>query len=101
MELNRNHYFMIGLIFLLVGLQLRGVEAFVLNGPASRFVNKKMNLVSQDSSPVIQKTASILPSQNPIVVFQRTLNPPRWLGWAFVSVGAVLILHSLAMKRPE
>ena len=26
--------------------------------------------------------------------------PPEWLGWATVSVGSVLILHSLAMPRP-
>ncbi len=28
-----------------------------------------------------------------------TIKPPVWLGYAFISVAAVLILHSLAMKK--
>jgi hypothetical protein len=28
------------------------------------------------------------------------LRPPVWLGYALMSVGGVLMLHSLAMKRP-
>ena len=31
---------------------------------------------------------------------RKVLQPPEWLGWCLMSVGAVLILHSLAMKGP-
>jgi hypothetical protein len=31
---------------------------------------------------------------------RRTLRPPTWLGFALISIGAVLVLHSLAMKKP-
>jgi hypothetical protein len=31
----------------------------------------------------------------------RTVKLPVWTGWATISVGAVLVLHSLAMKRPD
>jgi hypothetical protein len=31
---------------------------------------------------------------------RKTLHPPTWLGYAVISLAAVLVLHSLAMKRP-
>ena len=46
MELNRNHYFMIGIVFLVLGMQLRTIKSYVLNGSASSFVNEKMNVGS-------------------------------------------------------
>ena len=37
----------------------------------------------------------------PIIVKRKhRVEPPSWLGWALVSVGSVLILHSLALKKP-
>ena len=32
--------------------------------------------------------------------WSRTFQPPEWLGWSFMSIGSVLILHSCAMKKP-
>ena len=29
-----------------------------------------------------------------------SIYPPKWLGWSLVSVGSVLILYSLALKKP-
>ena len=97
MELNRNHYFMIGIIFLLLGLQLRTIESFVLNGPASEFVSQKMKSVSSGTPSLGEQLADLPESVAPS---QHTLKPPKWLGWAFISVGVVFVLHSLAMKRP-
>ena len=94
MELNRNHYFMIGIVFLVLGMQLRTTKSYVLNGSASSFVNEKMNVVSESPSgagSVVDDLASHA---------SKTLKPPKWLGWAFISVGFVFILHSLAMQRP-
>jgi hypothetical protein len=31
---------------------------------------------------------------------RKVIEPPSWLGWAVLSVGAVVTLHSLAMKKP-
>ena len=31
---------------------------------------------------------------------RRTIHPPEWIGYALLSVGSVLVLHSLAMKKP-
>lgn len=95
MELNRNHYFMIGIVFLLLGMQVRTIKSYVLNGSASAFVNEKMNVVSQTSSGDLTAITDLETSAAP-----KTLKPPQWLGSAFISVGVVFVLHSLAMKRP-
>lgn len=100
MEFNRNHYFIAGAVILLFGVQFRMVDSYVLNEPASRFLAEKF------SSPEKQvATNTILPTMELAApgssVPLRTIRPPVWLGWACISVGAVLMLHSLALKRPE
>ena len=35
-----------------------------------------------------------------IIVCEHRLHPPEWIGWAFISVGSVLILYSLVLKKP-
>ena len=41
MEINRNQYFMIGVVILLVGLQFRAVGQYVLNEKATQFLAKR------------------------------------------------------------
>jgi hypothetical protein len=90
-EINRNQYFLAGLVILFIGLQLRLVETFVLNERASKFLAERVPaLASADDS--------VLPAAGPTP--RKTIRPPEWIGYAVISVGAVLILHSLAMKRP-
>jgi hypothetical protein len=31
---------------------------------------------------------------------KKVIQPPEWLGWCMMSIGGVLILHSLAMRKP-
>ncbi len=91
MEVNRNQYFLAGLVVLFLGLQLRAVETYVLNEKASRFLAERIPaLASADDG--------LMPSAGPTA--RKTVKPPAWIGYAVISVGAVLILHSLAMKRP-
>ncbi len=92
MEINRNQYFMVGLVLLFLGFQVRMVETFVLNDRASRFIAERLT-IGGDSL----ENQQILPAAGPTP--RRTLRPPAWLGYALVSIGAVLVLHSLAMKR--
>lgn len=102
MELNRNQYFLIGLVCLFIGMQLRTVESYVLNVPASQFVSEKVRLVSRHGSPEVIAALQEAPKAADIpVAARRTVKPPVWLGWAFISVGVVMVLHSLAMKRPQ
>lgn len=94
MEINRNQYFMAGLIVLLLGVQFRYVETYVLTEEAAKAIAKQGGDASADASgggAAIQ-SASSAPNRN--------ITPPVWVGWAFISLGAVLILHSLAMPRP-
>mgnify|MGYP006908271225 FL=1 len=100
MELNRNQYFMIGLVLLFLGLQVKFVDSYVLTDDAAQFVAKRLgkdkpaagsNMLTQPFTSA--GSAAAAPQY-------RTVQPPAWLGWALMSVGAVLILHSLAMTRP-
>jgi|SRR5688572_632345 hypothetical protein len=96
-EFNRNHYLLVGMVILLAGIQLRMVDSYVLNSHASDFLLKvKGNVSLNEPKPApllsfMQKT-NTLPTT--------TFHPPGWVGLAMMSVGVVLVLHSLAMKPP-
>jgi len=94
-EINRNQYFMIGMVVLILGLQVRAIDTYVLNEKTSRFLAERFSpLVTS----IDTQGGNLMPAVGPTPL--RTVHPPVWLGYALISVGAVLILHSLAMKRP-
>ena len=96
MELNRNHYLGIGLIVLLLGLQFRFVDSFQLTEDTTKFLAKRLKketVVTQNPLAVIFRQA------NPEAV-KKTIHPPKWIGWSMISVGAVLVIQSLGMKKP-
>lgn len=93
MELNRNQYFFMGVVILLVGLQFRLVASYTLTQEATRFLAERSTANSTNST--LLAFSSDL-GAGP----QKVLTPPEWLGWCLMSVGAVLILHSLAMPKP-
>ncbi|REJ66852.1 MAG: hypothetical protein DWQ31_13040 [Planctomycetota bacterium] len=94
MEINRNQWFLVGLVLLFIGLQLCYVHSFVLNEDSSRFVNEKFGSNFQNA---VIKPLSITGVASP----QRIIEPPDWLGWTVVAISAVLVLHALAMPRPS
>ena len=98
MELNRNHVLLIGLILLFLGMQFRMVDTVVLNTKTSQFIAKRMKK-AQTETTTPDFTPSLLTNNPPQA--RRTLRPPQWLGWMLVSVGAVFVLHSLVMPRPQ
>ena len=91
MEINRNQYFMFGIILLALGLQLRVVDSFVLNEEATRFIAERTGNATASAT-------TFLPISTPFS--RKVVRPPQWLGWMFISIGAVLSLHSLALKQP-
>ena len=98
MEINRNQYFMAGMIVLFLGIQFRLVDTYVLNDETSNFLAKRLNrtaVASTDTVPLF------LSAPQTAAFSHREIRPPSWLGWAFLSVGAVLVLHSFAMSRPQ
>jgi hypothetical protein len=92
MELNRNQYFFMGLVILFLGVQLRMVESYTLTQEATRFLAERSQ--SSSTNAVFSLTSDM--GAGP----QKVIQPPEWAGWCLLSVGSVLILHSLAMKKP-
>lgn len=90
-ELNRNHYFMAGVVLLLLGIQLRLVDSYVLNEQSTRVFTPQSSGGLAAVRPLMQ---SVSPTPHKVV------KPPESLGWALLSIGSVLILHALAMKAP-
>ncbi|MEX2186808.1 MAG: hypothetical protein WD875_08445 [Pirellulales bacterium] len=99
MELNRNQYFLIGIVVVLLGIQLRMVDSYVLNAPTTKFVVEKFGSADKQAA-VGAATVSLETLGGGGSAPLRSVAPPVWAGWAAISIGAVLILHSLAMPRP-
>jgi len=94
MDLTRNHYFVIGFVLFLLGVQFRYVTSFELNEKSSRFVDKRLG-----------RPAAVEPQQFALFSVEapparRVVRPPKWLGWSMMSVGGVLVVFSLSMKKP-
>jgi len=94
MDLNRNQFFFIGLVVLMLGLQVRYVSAYVLNPEATRFLAERTGQSPPAAASFFSATAGTAAAP------RKVLQPPEWLSWCLISVGAVLCLHSLAMPRP-
>jgi hypothetical protein len=69
----------------------------VLTEESSQFIARRFD--SGSSAGASQLFGNLMAIGVPSA--QRTLRPPRWLGWSMISTGAVLVLYSLAMKRPD
>lgn len=97
MELNRNHYLGIGMILLLLGLQFRFVDSFQLTEATTKALAKRMK---KDSVVMQGPLATIFGQTNPDAV-RKTVHPPKWIGWALISIGGVLVFQSLGMRKPD
>src|SRR4051812_34225908 len=90
-ELNRPQIYMAGLIVLLLGLQLRLVNAIVLNDQTTKIIAERFES---------HETASTMPNwfAANVPVSKKTITPPKWMGWSLLSIGGVMVLHSLALR---
>lgn len=95
MEINRNQYFMMGLLLLFLGIQLRLIDSYYLTEKATAFLAEHFH---KSSDPVSDGTTRLLRAAGPPM--RKIIHPPDWLGWCLMSIGSVLVLHSLAMPRP-
>ncbi len=79
---------------LLIGFQLRLVSEYVLTDDATRFLVQGAEVAQSDTSLAsFASGIGVLP--------RKVIRPPDWIGWCLLSVGAVIVLQSLAMKRPD
>ena len=90
MEINRNQYFMVGIILVLLGLQLRMVDSYVLSENATRYLAEYTAGANSSTTTMLAFT--------PPQLTNKVVELPEWSGWCLISVGAVLILHSLVLK---
>ena len=95
MDINRNHLLLAGLVFLFLGLQFRTVETMVLTPEFTRFLGEQSG---HRAIAAIETMESIV--RQDIKVTPKTVVPPEWIGWCLLSLGGVLSLHSLSMRRP-
>ena len=79
MVFNRHRLLLAGLLLFLLGIQFRVVASFTLNERSSHFVAARLGAGPQPSA--------------------WEMEPPRWLGLALMSVGAVLTVKGLSSKN--
>ncbi len=94
MSMYRNRYFLAGLLLILLGIQFRMVDSFVLNEHATRALARvsKSGAVA-DTSSMSSMMLGIHP--NPT----KRVEPPRWLGLAMITVGAIVSFHAIAIPK--
>jgi hypothetical protein len=95
MEINRNQWFLAGMVFVLFGLQFRLTESMELTPEFTKFLAERTGHPIAAANDGMQAVA-----RAELVVPPKTIRPPEWLGWGLLSVGAVFVLHSLSLRRP-
>lgn len=88
-------FFMFGIVLALLGAQLRLVDTFVLTPKASQFVETRLRTTGYEIDPY----ENIYLASGPVA--KKTFTPPRWMGWALLSVGGVLAMHGLTIRRVD
>ena len=88
--------FLAGVVALLLGIQFRFVDTFVLNERVSKLLNQRSNIASEfiqvEGGYSAASDFSSLDDSWDSDTVPREVTPPRWLGWKLISVGVVLIL---------
>jgi hypothetical protein len=85
MVLNRHRLLLAGLLLFLLGMQFRVVSSFTLNERSSQFVAARLG-----GGPA--------PTSWQATPLRKVIEPPRWVGLAMMSLGAVLTVKGLSLK---
>jgi hypothetical protein len=86
------HYIYAGVLFLLLGLHLRVAESFVLSANATRVLASWTGPPAESPRGVVRQI--VIDTAAP----RQVVSPPRWLGWASLSVGVVLAANGLLRR---
>ena len=96
MDIDRNRYFMFGVILFLLGLQFRLVDSFVLNENSTRALHRfvqKANIADSNVATNVYVQVASSPKKN--------FRPPNWLGFVLLTVGGVMSLHAMVLPRRQ
>ncbi len=96
MDISRNQYFLAGLVLLFLGIQFRMINTITLTPEFTQLLAER---TGHPLAAVNAAAPAATTSAEPVL--KKTFRPPDWLGWSLISAGSVLILHSLAMRRPD
>lgn len=94
MSMYRNRYFLAGILLILVGIQFRMVDSFVLNESATQALSRitTSDAVANNAS-INSLMMSVYPTQ------MKRVEPPRWLGLAMIAVGSIVACHAVAIPK--
>ena len=95
MDITRNQFFFAGLLCILLGAEFRLIDTVDLTPEFTLFLAER---TGHPLASVSNASQTLTQSDRPLV--KRTIQPPEWIGWSLISIGAVLILHSWGMKKP-
>jgi hypothetical protein len=95
MDINRNQYFLAGLVLIFLGIEFQRIDTIVLTPECTRLLGEGDNHPAVAASNLL---APLVGAEKQVAA--KTIRPPEWLSWGLLSTGAVLVLHSLAMKKP-
>ena len=84
--MNRNHYMALGTVLLLLGLTVFKVETVTLTEDSTKFLAQQME----------QPEQSLVFT----VPVKKTIAIPPWPRFLIISLGAILMLHAVAMQKP-
>ncbi len=87
-------FFTMGIILVLLGLQFRAVDTFVLNQKASEFVEQRVN----QNNPIRSENSFNRLMLDSAPSARKQLTHPRWVGLALLSVGVVFLLQGIARR---
>ncbi len=96
MDVTRNQYFLAGLILLSLGAQFRMTDSVTLTPEFTQLLAER---TGHPAASVGAVATTSMGGAKPAI--QKIFQPPEWLGWALLSAGSVLVLHSMAMRKPE
>ncbi len=92
MDFNRNRYFLIGILLILLGIQFRLVHSVVLNETSTKAlskITKDTQLASQDFATNLYMNTAPSP--------KKTIQTPPWLGYILLTAGGIIFLHAMVL----
>lgn len=95
MDITRNQYFLMGLLLVFIGIEFRAIESVQFTQEFTQFLARRTNHPAVATTDAVD---SLLGTETKVP--PKTVIPPEWVGYSFLSLGTVLVLHSLAMPKP-
>ena len=94
--MSRYHLMTYGMLALMIGVQLLVFDSFILTEDASKAYYE---FVERNNAPDFREVNRVVSSASTVPFVRKVITYPSWLGWPFVSVGAVLVFQSFILRR--